>query len=472
MKQISLLNKHALILTALALCMNLLFLCLHNPHIYFAITQAHGQIGYHLYHCNKIGIDATLTNIVNNQMHKQQKLIDYDTVSCDATHEHGSFPINDTIGYGILLGLLWKVTGSLRFFDVQILQIILFSILMPYYYQLAYLLFSSTSIAFLCGIAHLLFFPLLAYNVMPVRDIWAYYGLLVLAYTATTCYYRQTSPLTVLASALFFSICLWMRPTLALALILFTLFAFCTFNHKKALTYNVAFWITSGLLFWVPSMHYNYSNYGRYFVSPAGQSLLEGLGEIPNPWGHKLNDEYVNAFIGSKYQLIYGTPEFDDAAMYEFISCVKQNPWHYCKTLLYRLPDILLPGLQWIFYTQSPYAGCTTVWQKLRIICSSLEHLIVFFARHIWMRLYLICSYIGLYILLRHKQYTSLWLILICLCSGLSTYPSHIEYRYIVPFYWILSLPLGYICYHGMQHFTFFTKRKLLCKNSSHCMYY
>lgn len=453
MKYIALLNRQAITLVVLAACMNILFLYMHNPHIYFAITQAHGQIGYHLYRCNKIGIDPLLTQQVNKQMHEQQQLIDYNTVSCDTQHTHGPFLINDTIGYGVLLGLLWKITGSLQFFDVQVLQIILFSFLMLYYYQLAYLLFGAESIAFLCGIAHLLFFPLLAYNIMPVRDVWAYYGLLILAYATVAFYNKQLTSKRLLAYVVFFSICLWMRPTLALAAILFSLSALRTCDRTKACIYLAILWTVTGTLFWVPSTYYNHINYGRYFVSPAGQSLLEGLGELSNPWGHRLNDEYINEFISAKYQLRYGTPEFDEAAMQEFTSCVKEKPLHYITTLFYRLPDILLPGLQWIFYTQSPYAACTTIGQKLCLAMSCPQQVVSFFARHIWMRLYLLLSYIGLYFMLRRKQYTAFWVVLICLLSGLSTYPSHIEYRYIVPFYWILSLSLGYLWYYVVNSF-------------------
>lgn len=444
-------------LVILAACVNLFFLYMHNPHIYFAITQAHGQIGYHLYNCNQLGIDPLLTKQVNKKMQKQQQLIDYNTVTCDTHHEHGSFPINDTIGYGVLLGLLWKITGSLKFFDVQVLQIILFSILMLFYYQLAYLLFGSSSIAFVCGIAHLFFFPLLAYNVMPVRDIWAYYGLLILAYATIACNNGQITSSALIAYILFFCICLWMRPTLSLASALFTLLALHTHGRKKSLRYVATVWTITGLFFWLPSIYYNKINYNRYFVSPAGQSLLEGLGEIANPWEHQLNDEYVNEFISTKYHLQYGTPAFDEAAMKEFVICVKENPWHYITTLIYRLPDILLPGLQWIFYTQSPYARCITLWEKLDLIFSCPAQLLNFFARHIWMRMYLLLSYIGLYFIWRHQQYKAFLIIAICLLSGLSTYPSHIEYRYIVPFYWILSLSLGYLWYYVMN---FYTKNK------------
>ncbi len=450
MQSIPLINKHAVSLALLALFINGVFLYTYNPKVYFAITQAHGQIGYNLYAHNVIGMNPDLTDHMRNQMHEQGQLIDYGTIA-DQTYSQPTepFPINDTVGYGVLLGLLWKITHSLKFRDIQLLQIIIFCILMLFYYQVAYLLFGSAQIAFMCGLMQLLFFPLMSYNVMPVRDIWAYYGLLMLCYAVLSYVHRHISQLYMSLCMIFFAGCLWIRPTLASAAIMMTLFLIGyalnkTAVRKQCIQLVAALWLITGLLFWLPFMYFNTKQYDRLLVSPAGQSLLEGLGELPNKWGHKLNDEYVNEFISRKYGHTYGTAEFDEAAMHEFKQCVKEDPWHYIKTLIYRLPDILLPGLQWIFYEQSPYAHCQGTIHKLSYAFSSLPNIIDFFLRHIWMRLYLLFGYVGLYFMLRTQRYMASAFILTCIISGWSTYPSHIEYRYIVPFYWVFSCCVGY----------------------------
>lgn len=452
MHAVSLLNKNAVILVVCALAINAIFLYAYNPRVYFAITQAHGQIGYNLYQYAMIGMNQECTDYVCNEMRKQGRLIEYRDLHQLFGEPHQAFPINDTVGYGILLGILWKITHSLLFYDVQLLQIIIFAMCMIFYYQIAYMLFASESIAFLCSIMQLCFFPLIAYNVMPVRDVWAYYGLLLLCYTVLASFTKQLPILQRLIYLVFFSCCLWMRPTLACAVIMMSLcIGGYAFKHtdirRRALFLMVHIWLVTVLLFWIPFMYFNYKQYNRLVVSPAGQSLLEGLGEIPNQWGHKLSDEYVNEFISAKYNLTYGTIAFDDAAMTEFKLCVKENPWHYIKTLIYRLPDILLPGLQWIFYEHSPYADCGNMIYKLLYACSSFGRFINFVMRHIYMRIYLIGGYIGMLCMFRRKKYGALACIITCLLSGLSTYPSHIEYRYIVPFYWVFSLAVGYAWY-------------------------
>lgn len=222
-------------------------------------------------------------------MRQARQLIDYNGITCDTSHVHEPFAINDTVGYGILLGLLWKITHSLRFYDVQLVQIVMFSLLMLIYYQIAYLLFESTMIAFMCGMFQLLFFPLLAYNVMPVRDVWAYYGMLVLLYASLASYYNQLALPDLVICFIFVSCCLWMRPTLACATVLLTMFSIMYMmryeeHYKKITTFLAALWLITVFCFWLPYMHLNYTTYGRCLVSPAGQSLLEGLGELPNRW--------------------------------------------------------------------------------------------------------------------------------------------------------------------------------------------
>jgi hypothetical protein len=447
-KSVAFINKHSFLLVCLALCMNILFLYLYNPKVYFAITQAHGQIGYNFYKHNVIGMDSTLTQQMNSLMREQRCLIDYDNIDLPQAVNYEPFPINDTVAYGLLLGFIWKITGSLKFIDIQMLQIIIFSLLMLIYYQVAYMLFGCTQIAFCCGIAQLCFFPLLAYNVMPVRDVWAYYGLLVLCYAVLSYLFKQINMLVLMSCLIFFALCQWIRPTLSCALMMMSIFLVAYAikkNNVRALHLIGYMWLISFLLFWLPFSYYNYITYGRYMVSPAGQSLLEGLGELPNRWGHQLNDEYVNRYIGMKYNLSYGTVAFDEAAMFEFTCCVRDDPSHYIKTLLWRLPDVFLPGLQWIFYEQSPYAACNGMAEKLLFVFSSWQNIIDFMLRHLWMRLYLICAYAGLMLLLMRKRYIAITFILTCLISGLSTYPSHIEYRYIVPFYWVISLFVGFL---------------------------
>jgi len=60
-------------------------------------------------------------------------------------------------------------------------------------YQIGLMLFDSTAVAFYSGIALLCFFPIIFLNVQVLRDIWAYYGLVILLYTSLRFLHAQTS---------------------------------------------------------------------------------------------------------------------------------------------------------------------------------------------------------------------------------------------------------------------------------------
>ena len=59
--------------------------------------------------------------------------------------------------------------------------------------------------------------------------------------------------------------------------------------------------------------------------------------------------------ICKKYNVPPGTPAFDDKAQEEFAAAFKQEPRIYFLNILKRLPGLILPGLPWIFYVDSPY---------------------------------------------------------------------------------------------------------------------
>ena len=64
-----------------AACINLFFFfCLYNPNVYFAITQAHGQVGYNFYTYNSVQLDPQMAAYMEVAMRAEQRLIDYDRV--------------------------------------------------------------------------------------------------------------------------------------------------------------------------------------------------------------------------------------------------------------------------------------------------------------------------------------------------------------------------------------------------------
>lgn len=439
------------LLVFLAFFINIIFLYFYNPQYHFTLTQLHGQVGYNINAYGSIGINPEITKKMDDQRCAKGTLIDYDCVN---PHEFQAptkpFVTNDTIGYGLVLGALWKLTNSFSFNDVQWLQIFIYSLLMLLLYQIVLLLFGSAQMAFGACLAHLLFFPLIAMNVQPVRDVWAYYGVVILVYGMVQYLFNYASLWRLLMCGIGFSACQFVRPSVFLALLtLSCVFFIYGLVHraliKKIISMLAILVFANMLCFWVPFVTYNKTNYDRYFVGPVGLDLLEGLGEFPNRWGYKLDDIWASDYICTKYNVLPGTPEFDDKAQEEFNQAFKQEPLTYVVNIFKRLPGLMLPGLPWIFYTASPYTGASSWQEKLQSIMQSKDLMIDFLLRHIYIRLYLLIGYIGAIMLLMQRRYFVVALLFGgIVLGGLGKLPSHIEYRYVVPYYWVFGLCAAY----------------------------
>lgn len=452
------LNNNALLLCILSFFINIAFLFFTVPE-YYSISQIHGQVGYNFYRYNSFGINSKISSYIDSLQENKQRLIDYhDMRSYDFGYPSERFPINDTIGYGVVLGLLWKLTGSLRFFDVILLQIIIFSLCMFLFYRIAVMLFHDVRTALFGGLALLIFFPLISLNIHAVRDIWAYYGLIVLVYSILS-FFHYTSWRTLIFGCSFFSVCQYIRPTLSLAVLTFfcvlLIYAFFSYRErKKSLQILGILFVSNAIFFWIPFITYNKQTYDRYFVGPVGQDLLEGLGEFTNTWGYHLNDLWIADYIGKKYNVVYGTPEFDERAKEEFWQAFSEDPLFYFKGIVRRIPSLLVPALPWIFYSESPYKLCITWYEKLCTAFCSWPMVVDFFLRHIYVRLYLLLGYAGLFLMLQKKQYFAAALLVVgVICAGFGKLPSHIEYRYLVPFYWPFALFFGYFLAQSRRYF-------------------
>ncbi len=441
-----LINKQTLFLMCAAACINIFFFLQYDRSHFFSITQLHGHIGYNLCRYNTVGINPLLSSYIKKTQKNHAQLIDY--AQCKE-HDFGPptdpFPINDTIGYGFILALLWMITKTFRFVDVQLLQMLLFIMSMPFLYNIALVLFNNKRVAFLSCIAQLFFLPLIAMNVQPVRDIWAYYGLIALLYGLVHYVVQQKNIWYIIIGFSLFALCQCIRPaafmtvpTLSVVLVLF----YFVQKNQRLLTALLILLITNILFFWLPFMVHNKIYYDRFIVGPAGQDLVEGLGEYNNKWGYKLDDQWIAQYIQEKYGFFYGTPEFDDAAKKEFFQSYHEDPFFYWYSVIRRIPRLIAPSLYAIFMQKSPFVG-KPLRKKITYMFSTAPLFIDFMLRHAYIWFFLLLGYCGAVLLFLQGQYFALGLIMGIIAAGAGKLPSHIDYRYLVPFYWAFSFYVG-----------------------------
>jgi len=329
---------------------------------------------------------------------------------------------------------------------------------MLFLYSLAQMIFVDDRIALICGVTQLCFLPLIYQNVQALRDIWMYYGTLILLWGLVAYLWNRGSLWHVFGASVAAGICQYIRPPIFFSFIgcSFVLFLYAIMQPSVRIKIGkilMIMWIANMSVFWVPFIMYNKKAYGRAFVSPGNQGLLEGMGEFSNKWGYKLSDAWVSQFISKKYNVRYGTPEFDDRAREEFLKAFKEDPGHFFRSVLQRIPLLLFPGLPINNYSNviDP-VQYSSLWEKVitkaSYFFSSWTAFFEFLFRQIGVRLFILLGYAGLVLILSRRHFLASALLFAGgIMPSYVTISSHIEYRFLTPSYGLFVFFVGYAVY-------------------------
>ncbi len=440
--------SHILILCSTALLLNLAFLSVsYRTFFCSGLMSPHGDIAYNIFTNNSLKSNPKRLSAIAHTQTEEQRLVDYaELPQPDSYGPPTHFrSINDTVGYGVLMGLVWKITKSLRYSDMRWLQILIFCLLMPLIYAIALLMLNNKNSAFLACLALLAFTPLIFMNVRPLRDIWGFYGLVVLLYCLNRSRHSSLSWPVIMWWALCFVICQWLRPT-----IFFTLLAtgpLIFIYARSVIKMWILFLACNLLFFWLPFMLYNKIAYNSVLVSCAGQDLYEGLGEFPNPWKIKMDDDWCNNHMLKEYNIRPGSSNYQQKLSELFWQAVKDRPLTYCLQLLRRsLQLIIFYAMihEWEEYEHARKHSTNIVVHKWINFMEAMDHV----QRKIKFGcIYLMLGWLGLILLwLKKKKFETLLIIIVAL-SGASKFCSHLETRYLVPHYAFFCLAIGYLLY-------------------------
>lgn len=254
MKPISLINKPALLLVIIALFLNGIFLWINYGTKQYCSESflIHSEIAYNVYKYNSVKVNPKRVAFVYDQHQKQNTLLNYSEINHESFGKPTEYrSIYDTIGYGVLLGLLWKITGSLNNKDVQFLQILIFSFLMLFVYQIGLLLFGNATLAFIGSVLHLFFFPLVFQNVQVHRDIWAFYGVIVFLYVSLSLFKEVSSFKTFFVGCVLFSCIQFLRPLIYLMpFIVLSIMVMFSLLKKKHVKKTLSMFLIFGRINW------------------------------------------------------------------------------------------------------------------------------------------------------------------------------------------------------------------------------
>ena len=467
-KSIAIFNKQAFALALAAFAINLVFLHFNKKNIFVdGLLKSHGEVAYNLYKYNSIKVNYARMGPLAQLEQQTGKRGDYYEIDHESFGPGQNYRNHfDTIGYGVLIGLLWKLTHTLDYFDIQLLQVLLFSLLMFLVYAIAFMLFASKRTALFSCIALLAFFPIHYLNVQVFRDIYPYYASIILLFTAIRFLFHRGSWGLLTFGSISFGLLQWMRPTLfltlCLSLIVLLGYAFFSSNLKLKRSFVFAGSMLLGnlIFFWIPFATYNKIAYDQYLVGPAGINLIQGLGEFPNKWGYQLSDGWYGNYSRKHFgeqadQLQLDDNQrgvFFDAKMKNlFWKSAWQDPWFYLTTLRKRVVRLIFPGLPWFNYQDTKelylmYLTGTPLKEIIKIIFREPLIAFDFFARHIYIGFFLLFAYLGILLAIFRKKYLVVLLLFVCIIgSSYSVVFAHVDHRYLIPFYGIFPFFVGYL---------------------------
>ena len=455
---------HFLIIFLLSIVIGFIFLnvnkdiCMNGN-----VARFHSEIGYNFYKENSVKVNYDRINYAHEFITKEDKLLDYADFDADAFDGNKTFlEPKDTVGYGVLLGLIWKITGSFRHRDIRILQIIIFSLIVVLFYMVVFLLFNSYSFSLLCSFLLLSFTPLSCLNAQAHRDIWAFYGGVIILFSLLKFFKNNGSVFSLLIGGIAFTLCQWIRSPVFFCLPSL-LIVFWFFYKKNFLKAFLVLGLVNVFLFWLPFAVYNKIAHGDYIASCAGHGLLVGLGgkEKPNKWGFLWDDNDVAKFVKSRSGMDLKTHsiEYDAMAKQLFWELVREDPKYFIGVLLSRTKEMFCCKFGFSFFLDNFMSGGGFLHKVKAALKEPVKFVLkltdFIYNRLFFIELYVLLGWLGLLVMFFRKKYFETFIIFAAMAPFFAIFTSHIEGRYLIVVYWVLSIPLAYFLYCAKDLFLY-----------------
>ncbi|MEK7524341.1 MAG: hypothetical protein AAB588_04925 [Patescibacteria group bacterium] len=258
-----------------------------------------------------------------------------------------TYTAHNTPGYPMLISATWFIFGENKYIYIQTLQVLL-NVLAVFAVYLVANYFFDIKTAILGSAILGLYLPLLLSAYTPVRDIWIYFGIVLLfiiyqrSLTALGFNYKKFT----LSAGILLGIMSLIQP------IFFYLPAFLgvalgsAFKSWKQGVVIFLGTMMSILIILSPWTIRNYVLFHRFIPTQTriGAGLWEGMGAFENPIGAILSDNA--AFEEAKKEnpnVQYGSPEYDEILGRKAIAAIKKYPLWFISAAIRRIPKVLFP---------------------------------------------------------------------------------------------------------------------------------
>ena len=304
--------------------------------------------------------NLTALNQLGTVQDNEQRLLDPASLDFRAADAHPQFQPEalQPPGEALILAAIWKLTGSERWLPYQILTMVVDSLMTAVVFYIGMVLFGRRRTALIGALLYAVFPPIAWLTTVPHLDFWAVDFTLVITALLLRARgaMRPTVPLVVAGVAI--GLGCYFRPGLLLLAPLVALATLVLPRWRSAVRLAAVPTIVAILLL-VPWTIRNFDVFHRFIPVRigSGQALWEGLGELSNNFGAKLDDlatfEQVHAVRPS---LVYGSPAYDSFLMSWGTRAVRQHPGFYLRLVATRLvkSTVLLQNTDWTGTTPAP----------------------------------------------------------------------------------------------------------------------
>jgi 4-amino-4-deoxy-L-arabinose transferase-like glycosyltransferase len=336
--------------------------------------------------------------------------------------------IVEPVGEAVVLAGLWEITGSERFLPDELLRIVLDALTALLIYRIVMELFGRQRAALLAAAFYAVYPPIAWQTTSPYMDIWAV---------------DMTVAILALQLQAVRSPNHW-RWLIACGLVVGVLNI--SAGRRAAFVRAVATTAVA-LVLVIPWTIRNYNDFHMLipFRSGTGQTLWEGLGELPNNFGATFGGlgttETERMVHRERPGLVVESPAWDNFLLHKATQAIEQHPLFFARLLLYRTAQATV----WSSYAFWMHRGAVAPWEyKAGLLAYLVERPFNVLEDMLEPAVFLL-GMLSLGLTWRHWRKAHIVLLTVVLATIVPYIPLLIEHRYILPaaFAYLIWIALG-----------------------------
>jgi len=252
---------------------------------------------------------------------------------------------NDEGGYGLFLAALWKIFGAHRWWYARVLQVIVDIVMCWLVFRIGQKAFSER-VGLLAAFLYACFVPGIEMAVRPHRDIWVTFLFIVTVYQLVSMQERPAwwRLLLIGVSA---GVVAWMRSTVVPFVLFAAVFLFLLRPWREATRYSLIL-LTGFALVFSSLIVRNYIVFDKFMATRGAfwHSFWAGVGQMPNPYGLREDDEEVTKFASRLDSTVqFETERYEQALKKEALSFVSRDPLWYVASVAKRATVVVFPKI-------------------------------------------------------------------------------------------------------------------------------